>query len=86
MSNKMDSRQVVQRSAQAMIGSAADEQLNVLIPKVNDELAKLFEDRNLLLAGGGDVIDFTLQRSSSIGSFALDGNAQDCWIEFRRIG
>lgn len=53
--NKMDSRQVVQRSAQAMIGSAADEQLNVLIPKVNDELAKLFEDRNLLLAGGGNV-------------------------------
>ena len=34
----------------------------------------------------GDVIDFTLQRSASISSFALDGNAQDCWIEFRRIG
>lgn len=55
MSNKLDSRQVVQRSAQAMVGSAADEQLNILIPKVNDELAKLFEDRNLLLAGGGNV-------------------------------
>ena len=34
----------------------------------------------------GDIIDVTLQRSSSITSFALDGNAQDCWIEFRRIG
>jgi len=55
MSNKIDNRQVVQRSAQAMIGSGANDTLDTIFPKVNDELAKLFEDRNLLLAGGGDI-------------------------------
>lgn len=34
----------------------------------------------------GDLLDVTLQRSAAIGSFALDGIAADCWVQFRRLG
>jgi len=55
MNGKMDSRQSELREAQPMIGNAANDTLDTIFPKVNDELAKIFEDRNLTLVGGGDV-------------------------------
>ena len=55
MNGKMDSRQSELREAQAMIGSAANDTLDTIFPKVNNELAKLYEDRNLTIHGGGDV-------------------------------
>lgn len=51
--NKFDSRQTELRTAQAMLGSAANATLESIFPSVNDEIAKLFEDRNTLLSGGG---------------------------------
>lgn len=53
--NKFDSRQSELRAAQAMLGSAANDTLDTVFPKINDEIAKLFEDRNLLLSGGGNI-------------------------------
>ena len=53
--SRFDARQTKLTAAQAMIGSAASDTLDTILPKVNDELAKLFEDRNLLLAEGGTI-------------------------------
>lgn len=53
--NKIDARQSRLTSAQAMIGSSASDTLDTIFPKVNDELAKLFEDRNIILVDGGLV-------------------------------
>lgn len=56
MSNThFDTRQTVNRSALSMIGSAANEQLNALLSKVDAEVAKLFEDRNITLVDGGAI-------------------------------
>lgn len=56
--NKIDARQSRLAAAQAMIGSAAGDTLETIFPKINNELAKLFEDRNILLTDGG-LITFT---------------------------
>lgn len=53
MATKLDTRQSVNRSALAMIGSLANDSLDTILPKINDELAKLFEDRNISLVDGG---------------------------------
>jgi hypothetical protein len=58
MATRPDSRQVVLRSIQAMLGSAANDSLDTIFPKINDEIAKLFEDRNILLTQGG-LITYT---------------------------
>lgn len=58
MPTQLDSRQVVLRAAQAMLGSAANDALNTIFPKIDAEMAKLFEDRNVLLTDGG-IITFT---------------------------
>lgn len=55
MSNKFDSRQIESRSALGMIGGAANDTLDTLLPKIDAELAKVFEDRNIMLADGGLV-------------------------------
>ncbi|NJO48246.1 MAG: hypothetical protein HC840_00860 [Leptolyngbyaceae cyanobacterium RM2_2_4] len=52
---KLDSRQSVNRSALGMIGSAANEAVSLILSKIDAELAKLFEDRNILLSGGGTL-------------------------------
>ena len=51
--NKIDARQSKLAAAQAMLGSAANDTLDTIFPKINDELAKLFEDRNLQITDGG---------------------------------
>jgi hypothetical protein len=38
-----------------MIGNNANEQLSVLLPRIDGEIAKLFEDRNALLTDGGTI-------------------------------
>jgi len=58
MATRPDSRQVVLRSSQAMIGTASNDTLDTIFPKINNEIAKLFEDRNVLLTQGG-LITFT---------------------------
>lgn len=52
---KLDNRQVVNRSALSMIGSAANDTLDTIFPKIDAELAKLFEDRNITLIDGGII-------------------------------
>lgn len=51
--NKIASKQVINRAALPVVGSAANESLNLLLPRVESELGKLFEDRNISLADGG---------------------------------
>jgi hypothetical protein len=58
MSTKIDSRQIALRAAQAMLDSAANDGLDIVIPKVNNLIAKNTEDRNVMLAGGG-LVTFT---------------------------
>lgn len=41
-----------------MLGSAANDALSTIFPKIDAEMAKLFEDRNVLLTDGG-IITFT---------------------------
>jgi len=53
MSIKTDSRQTKLVAAQSMVGSAANDTLDTIFPKINDELAKLFEDKNIQLVDGG---------------------------------
>lgn len=55
MATKFDARQSVLRAALGMIGSVANDSLDTIFPKVDAELAKLFEDRNILLTDGGTV-------------------------------
>lgn len=52
---KFDLRQSVLRPAQPMIGSAANDTADTLFPKIDAELSKLFEDRNILLTDGGTI-------------------------------
>lgn len=58
MPTKLDTRQSVNRAALSMIGSAANEAVSLILPKIDAEIAKLFEDRNILLTDGG-LITFT---------------------------
>lgn len=52
-SNKIDARQSRLTSAQGMLGSSSGDTLDTIFPKINDEVAKLFEDRNVVLTDGG---------------------------------
>lgn len=58
MATKIDSRQVVLRTQSPFIGNAANEQLDVVFPRIDAEMAKLYEDRNVMLQNGG-IITFT---------------------------
>ena len=53
--NKIDARQSRLTSTQSMLGSSGGDTLDTIFPKINDELAKLFEDRNLLLVSDGTI-------------------------------
>lgn len=53
MSTKLDTRQSANRSALNMVGSASNEDLDSILSKIDAELAKLFEDRNMTLVDGG---------------------------------
>ena len=55
MPTQMDLRQSVLRSALGMVGSAANDTADTILPKIDAELAKLFEDRNIQLTDGGLV-------------------------------
>lgn len=55
MPTQLDLRQSVLRAALSMVGSAANDAADTLFPKIDAEIAKLFEDRNIVLAGGGIV-------------------------------
>ena len=52
---KIDARQSIHRSALSMIGSAANAELDDILSFIDPELAKLFEDRNILLTDGGQI-------------------------------
>jgi len=58
MATKIDSRQVVLRAQSPFIGNAANEQLDAVFPRIDAEMAKLYEDRNVILQNGG-IITFT---------------------------
>lgn len=66
--NKIDARQSRLVPAQAMIGSASGDTLDTIFPKINDELAKLFEDRNVFLVGGGSIAVDTAGSSVTFSS------------------
>lgn len=55
MNNKLSTRQIIDRTALSMIGTAANSALDVILSNIDSELGKLFEDRNILLIGGGVV-------------------------------
>lgn len=55
---RQDIRQSILRSALSMIGSAANATGATILPLIDAELAKLFEDRNVMLTDGG-LITFT---------------------------
>jgi hypothetical protein len=52
---KLDARQSVLRAALSMAGSSANDSLDTIFPKIDAELAKHFEDRNILLTDGGTI-------------------------------
>lgn len=52
---KLDARQSVLRAILGFVGNAANEDLATLLPRVDAELAKLYEDRNIFLTDGGTV-------------------------------
>jgi hypothetical protein len=58
MATKLDARQSVLRAAMGMVGSTANESLDTILPKIDSELGKLYEDRNVVLTDGG-LITFT---------------------------
>lgn len=68
---KFDSRQIVNRSALSFVGSSANEILSTIFPKINDELAKIFEDRNVLLTGGGTITNTGGTSLSFTSNFVL---------------
>jgi len=53
--NKTDSRQIKNVAALPMVGSAAADTLDTIFPKIDAEMAKLYEDRNIMLTDGGIV-------------------------------
>ena len=53
--SKFDSRQVKNVAALPQVGSSANDTLNTILPQIDAELSKLFEDRNLLLVDGGTI-------------------------------
>lgn len=63
MSTNLSSKQSLLRAALSMIGSTANEALDSILPKVNNQIAKLFEDRNAQLTDGGSI------------TFASDGSS-----------
>jgi hypothetical protein len=80
-SNKIDARQSRLTSAQGMLGSLSGDTLDTIFPKINDEIAKLFEDRNALLTDGGIItftgtaLQFTESLKISLNS-KIDGSVQ----------
>jgi hypothetical protein len=54
----IDARQSDLRVALGMVGSAANDTLDTIFPKIDAEVGKLFEDRNILLTDGG-ILTFT---------------------------
>lgn len=63
MATKLDLRQSVLRSALSMVGSLANDTADTILSKIDAELAKLYEDRNLTLADGG-LISFSAAGTS----------------------
>ena len=55
MAQKISTRQARQHTVLPMIGNAADDLLDSVLSKIDAEMAKLFEDRNAMLADGGDI-------------------------------
>lgn len=51
----LDARQSVLRASQSTLGTAANDTLDTIFPKIDAELGKLFEDRNVTLSGGGTI-------------------------------
>lgn len=58
MSQKQSTRQSRQHVVLPMLGNAVDETLDLVLSKIDAQLAKHFEDRNILLTDGG-VVTFT---------------------------
>lgn len=52
---KFDLRQSILRSALSMVGSLAGDTADTIFQKIDPEISKLFEDRNVLLVDGGIV-------------------------------
>ncbi len=77
---KLDARQTVNRSALSMVGSAANDTLDSILSKVDAELAKLFEDRNVQLTDGGLIsflgtsVQFTQSLKLHINSKVAGGS------------
>jgi hypothetical protein len=55
MSTLLDSRQTKLLTALPMAGSVSGDTLDTIFPKIDAEIAKHFEDRNILLTDGGTV-------------------------------
>jgi len=80
--NRFDSRQTKLVTATGMIGSAANDTLDSVFPKINDELAKLYEDRNVNLIDGGIItflgtsVQFTQALKLHLNSRVAGGSPQ----------
>ena len=73
--NKIDARQSRLTSAQSMLGSSAGDTLDTIFPKINDELAKHFEDRNILLSDGGTIANSAGTSLSFTSNFTVSINS-----------
>ena len=68
---KVDIRQIKLPTVAPMIGTAANDTLDTVVPKIDAEIAKLFEDRNLTLSGGGQI---TVNATGTSVSFSANLN------------
>lgn len=75
MSSRFDTRQSVNRAALPMVGSSAGDSLDTILAKVDPEIAKLYEDRNITLTQGG-IITFTGTSLQPSEALKLEINSQ----------
>lgn len=66
--NRLDARQSILRTALPMVGSAANDGLDSILEKIDPELGKLFEDRNVMMVGGGLLTNNSTGTSLTVGS------------------
>lgn len=80
MATKIDLRQTNLRTALPMVGSASLATTDTILPSIDAELAKLFEDRNIQLADGG-IITF-----NALGTSVSFANALFLHVNSRTSG
>lgn len=80
--NRFDTRQTISYDALPLVGSAANATLKLILSTIDAELAKGFEDRNILLTDGGQItftgtqVQFTENLNITLNSRIAGGAPQ----------